>query len=491
MASPLNDTDIERISNKLNEKLMESLPAMLCSMLRDDMMKMMKEWLPSIMEIVNNEREVSSQAKTEAQDYMNSHRYDFNIKQKKRASKYEQFSRCVHILELYDGCIGETPVYIPKKFREEKFHARNVREREVIEKRSLANMHCEYDLLSIRREDFKTEYQVLDTDVKKQLEEEQLAPPVIQETLEIYKRECKKEEEKINKEWRRKIAGVKKSFKKDKEERKKLTQNQSQTNGSSNGSNTYENQITPVLDLESGENIEEEEEREEAPQHTEEDNSDNQPVILASPKLTSNDTDDVILVDETILDDDIGYTTLAMIEDMGNGFEEPHFRDTDTRNIPPQRRSLRIQESKNLPAKSTINIRAPGKESQRPSKEMNNQPNTSSGECQQSSSSVNDQQRTQRQDGHRSPTPGKNQSRRPSREYRTSRSRRRTRSPARNGVISQTHKESSLRDYHKPISRSSHITSRQRSHSRKQSESQRSAKEDRERQYHHRYKTSQ
>ena len=140
MAS-LNDMDInERISNKVSEKLMEGLPAMLCSMLKDDMMKIRKECLPTIMETMNNEREILSQAKAAAQDYMNSHKYDFNIKQKKRASKYEQFSRCVHILELYEGCLQETPVYIPKKFRGEKFHARNVREREIIEKRSMANI---------------------------------------------------------------------------------------------------------------------------------------------------------------------------------------------------------------------------------------------------------------------------------------------------------------------------------------------------------------
>ena len=52
---------------------------------------------------------------------------------------------------LYD----ETPSYIPKRFREDKYHVRNERELEKIFNKSMANFQCEYDILTIRKVDYK------------------------------------------------------------------------------------------------------------------------------------------------------------------------------------------------------------------------------------------------------------------------------------------------------------------------------------------------
>ena len=174
MAATLNDTDIERISNRVTEKLLEGLPALIKDVIKDDVKVAINECLPSVMENMDNERQATSRAKRDARDYMDDHRRSFSNKYKTRKEKYQQYSRCVHIIQLYDECLHETPPYIPKRFREDKYHARNERELEKIWNRSMSNMQCEYDILSIRKVDYRGEIDKFDASLREELQRKDL-----------------------------------------------------------------------------------------------------------------------------------------------------------------------------------------------------------------------------------------------------------------------------------------------------------------------------
>ena len=175
MTSPLTDENIELISSKVSEKVLASLPALLRDMMKDNITGVVKECLPQILENVRTERETSTQVMNEARSFMRVNRNILNENYRMREKRYEQHTRCHHLMKLYDDCREETPPYIPKKFREDKYFVRNERELEKVFNRSMSNMQCEYDILTIRKDDFKEEFEAADIAVRTFVEQQNIA----------------------------------------------------------------------------------------------------------------------------------------------------------------------------------------------------------------------------------------------------------------------------------------------------------------------------
>ena len=173
--------------------------------------------------------------KRDARDYMDNHRRFFTSKHRIRKEKYKQYSRCVHILQLYDGCMQETPPYIPKRFREDKYHIRNERELEKIWNRSMSNMSCKYEILEIRKEDFWEEIEKFDLSLREELDGKELSEAVIDEIMKKWKQHCEEDEVKVDKEWRRKLTGIRKGFASDKEELAKKNQHRFSRHSNNSG----------------------------------------------------------------------------------------------------------------------------------------------------------------------------------------------------------------------------------------------------------------
>ena len=85
----LNDADVERISLKVTEKLLEMLPALIDNSVKDNVTVALNKCLPLLMENMDNERQVSSQVKRDARDYMDNHRRFFTSKYRIRKEKYK------------------------------------------------------------------------------------------------------------------------------------------------------------------------------------------------------------------------------------------------------------------------------------------------------------------------------------------------------------------------------------------------------------------
>ena len=141
-----------------------------------------------------------------------------------RTKKFEQFTRCVHLLTLYDECLAENPPYIPKKFRENKLHVRNQREQEIVFNKSMSNLKCEYELLTSRKCEFEERFKKCDEEIHEHLlKAESINQFVKIEISRMWTSECKGKEENANNDWKKKLEGVKAGFVKDKIEFKKST----------------------------------------------------------------------------------------------------------------------------------------------------------------------------------------------------------------------------------------------------------------------------
>ena len=62
-----------------------------------------------------------------------------------------KFTRCERLLDLYGGCLQEEPMYIPRKFRNDKTYVTSQKELNVVRKNSLNNLQSECEILKLRK----------------------------------------------------------------------------------------------------------------------------------------------------------------------------------------------------------------------------------------------------------------------------------------------------------------------------------------------------
>ena len=68
------------------------------------------------------------------------------------------------LLNLYNDCLAEEPMYIPRKLQQESIHMMNDREKQLYEKRNVEKLKTEIEILTTRREHFRVKLDTIDND---------------------------------------------------------------------------------------------------------------------------------------------------------------------------------------------------------------------------------------------------------------------------------------------------------------------------------------
>ena len=87
-------------------------------------------------------------------EFWKHHHLGWNRSLNKRKDLYYKLYRYESLLDLYGTYLHDEPLYIRKKFRNNKVYVRSARERKVIEKSNLQKFQNKCELLKIRREDY-------------------------------------------------------------------------------------------------------------------------------------------------------------------------------------------------------------------------------------------------------------------------------------------------------------------------------------------------
>ena len=148
---------------------------------------------------------------------MDNNSVKFNEGYKKRTELFKGYARCEHLTKLYDECLQANPVYIPKKFRDDKFYVRDEEELEIIQGRFMGKFQSEYRLLKKRQRDFATAVNTEDDIVYGIIEHCRVSDMVKTEMAAIWERDVKANEEKVRNDWAVNIVGMKTAYEKDKE----------------------------------------------------------------------------------------------------------------------------------------------------------------------------------------------------------------------------------------------------------------------------------
>ena len=163
-----------------------------------------------------NESLIREQQDQEAYKYINEHKLVWENGLKDRKHAYEQYIRCNSHIELYNECLEEQPIYIPRKFRSDKRHTLSEREKCVVDKMNYNNMISEIGILKIRRDFYQQNIDLGDQNFMVFIES---CPTNIKSSLrDIWQKPVKQDEAKANELSVRKMESTRIAFQKDKAE---------------------------------------------------------------------------------------------------------------------------------------------------------------------------------------------------------------------------------------------------------------------------------
>ena len=152
----------------------------------------------------------------EINSFKNQHERFFDKKLRDRENIFYKFARCEHLLSLYNDCAQEEPLYIPKKFRSDKFHIRSEKERSVLTKMEIQRFQTECELLRIRRDDFTKKLFDIDLEIEKFISNSKLSAEAQVSIGKRWNKLINEDITRINNKWSKKIKSVTSAFETDK-----------------------------------------------------------------------------------------------------------------------------------------------------------------------------------------------------------------------------------------------------------------------------------
>ena len=136
-----------------------------------------------------------------------------------------KYTRCVRLLDLYNECMLEEAMYIPKKFRKDKYHFMSKEELHILNKMELKEFQLECEILTCRKEEFYKRCVDIDKEVEDLINQSNMSTKATQSRLKRWQDLVQDDITATNKKWDEKIAFMKSAFEKDKVSLKQHQQN--------------------------------------------------------------------------------------------------------------------------------------------------------------------------------------------------------------------------------------------------------------------------
>ena len=243
---------VPNIIEKLYPEIRDAIILEVVPALKKDLVDTMKELLLNIKADIKDVVYKTQFSSHDAKQFMNDNAQTFNSCEKDRDDAYYKGTRCKELIELYEHGLNSDLIYVPKKYRHDKYHIKSHQELEVLKNRERNELNAEIEILKLRKKEntkkVALQDQLINTFVHKKVEN----PYVRKEILKLWTENNQKEEDRINKKWKKKIDGMKSAFTKDKEfiekyNRTRYVQLSGLENVSSSDYNISNENITPII----------------------------------------------------------------------------------------------------------------------------------------------------------------------------------------------------------------------------------------------------
>ena len=107
-------------------------------------------------------------------------------------------------------------MYLPRKFRNDRVHVMNEKEKNIYKKLALEKMKTEMEILTNRREHFRNNLDETDKGLKHFVGNQNIPEVLKKQVLLEWEKDCQKDVTRLEEVWENKIKGMNESFEKDK-----------------------------------------------------------------------------------------------------------------------------------------------------------------------------------------------------------------------------------------------------------------------------------
>ena len=149
-------------------------------------------------------------------DIITENRHRWNSLLDKREDLYFKHSRCESLLDLYTEGLQEEPMYIPRKFRNDKMHIRSNKEVNIVSKLNLQHLQAEMKILKIRKDDFHSKIQSIEDDFKEEIETISDTPNICTKLKSLWQKKVILDVKRVDGKWKKKKDDMRNSFRTDK-----------------------------------------------------------------------------------------------------------------------------------------------------------------------------------------------------------------------------------------------------------------------------------
>ena len=201
---------------KIKEIVVESINTLLP--------KILKEVTPLIIQTSKNiiNKELSSTnhvtvKEVDIQDeFYKHHHLEWNKLLNHRENLFYKHERNDQLLELYEECLAEEPIYIPRKFRNDKYHVNTVEERNIVMKSNIQKLQSECEILKLRRDNFASDIIKQDEKIGNFINNVSSNTCLKNELNKIHNEEINRDMQRIKTQRNKKNISTKEAFKRDK-----------------------------------------------------------------------------------------------------------------------------------------------------------------------------------------------------------------------------------------------------------------------------------
>ena len=138
-------------------------------------------------------------------------------KLERRDQEYYKYARDNDLLRLYGECMALEPLYVPKKFRNDKYHVISERELTIINKLELKRLQTECEILAGRRDEFQKRCNAFDAEVKDILSMSDLSDKAAEICLKRWTDLVAGDIKRVDQKMAKKYERMKNAFKRDRE----------------------------------------------------------------------------------------------------------------------------------------------------------------------------------------------------------------------------------------------------------------------------------
>ena len=208
------DRNNDEMFQGLLQVIREQLPRIV-DILAPEIIELFKGKVDSYNTTSSTSNSMNNKLEAEFNAFRNNNKTYIEEQLREREEKYYTLARYEHYLDLWTECLEEEPVYVPKKYRNDKFYVTSNAELISVNRSELQRFQSQCEIFRLRRDNITAEIFAIDKAIVDMITRSNLSPEVTQKATERWNKLINEDIARVDAKWKKKIAGVRESYIKD------------------------------------------------------------------------------------------------------------------------------------------------------------------------------------------------------------------------------------------------------------------------------------